>query len=55
MREVHESLRKTLTSNAKKLKHKVDDSMRDVQFEIRDLVMVHLNKARLQKGVPHKL
>ena len=33
----------------------MDTSKRDVEFHIGDLVMVHLNKKRLQKGTPHKL
>lgn len=33
----------------------MDATKRDVQFSIGDYVMVHLNKERLQKGVPRKL
>lgn len=38
-----------------KHKTKVDEHRKEVQFNVGDLVMVHLNKDRLQKGVPHKL
>lgn len=55
MREVHESVRKNVIENVEKVKQKVDATKRDVQFQIGDFVMVHLNKHRMQKGVPHKL
>lgn len=55
MKEVHETVRKTLLDNTEKLKQKLDASKREVQFQAGDLVMVHLNKQRLQEGVPHKL
>ena len=55
MREVHEIVRKDLTRDNEKLKHMVDDRKREVQFKLGDLVMVHLQKERLEKGVPHKL
>ena len=47
MREVHENVRNTLTENVDRVKQKVDASKRDLQFQTRDLVMVHLNKQRL--------
>lgn len=55
MKEIHEQVRKTLLDNSQKTKDKVDEKRRDVQFVVGDLVMVHLNKARIQKGVPIKL
>lgn len=55
MKEIHEQVRKTLLDNSQKIKDKVDEKRRDVQFVVGDLVIVHLNKARLQKGVPSKL
>lgn len=55
MREVHEQVKKSLIEATQRLKTKVDERRRDLQFEVGDLVMVHLNKARLQKGVPSKL
>ena len=29
--------------------------MKDLQFQVGDLLMVHLNKERLHKGMPYKL
>lgn len=47
MREVHEQVKKTLIEANQKLKAKRDEGRRELQFEIGDLVMVYLNKARL--------
>ena len=55
MKEVHDQVKRTLVEANQKLKEKVDEGRREVQFQVGDLVMVHLNKARLQKGVPTKL
>lgn len=55
MQEVHDIVRKTLIDNIEKIKSKVDEGRKEVHFKVGDLVMVYLNKARLQKGVPHKL
>ena len=33
----------------------MDESRSVVEFNIFGLVMVHLNKSKLKKGVPHKL
>lgn len=38
-----------------KLKEKKDEGRRELQFQVGDLVMVYLNKARLPKGMPSKL
>ena len=46
---------KTIQDSTQKLKAKVDEKRKDIQFSIGDYVMVHLNKERLQKGVPSKL
>lgn len=55
MKEIQEKFKKTIQDNTLKLKAKVDEKKKDVQFSIGDYVMVHLNKARLQKGIPTKL
>jgi hypothetical protein len=55
MKEVHEQVKKQLQEATQKLKEKVDERRKDLQFAVGDLVMVHLNKSRLQKGVPTKL
>ena len=55
MKEIQERVKKTIQENTIKLKAKVDEKKKDVQFSIGDYVMVHLNKERLQKGIPTKL
>ena len=47
-------MKNTIQDSTQKLKDKVDERRKDIQFSIRDYVMVHLNKSRLQKGVPTK-
>lgn len=47
MKEVHESVRQALKENTSKIKQKVDEKRRNLQFQVGDLVMVHLNKERL--------
>lgn len=55
MQEIHEQVRTALLDTTQKIKDKVDEKRKDIQFVVGDMVMVHLNKARLQKGVPSKL
>ena len=55
MKEIQEQVRNTIYENTMKHKAKVDAKRRDIQFDVGDYVMVHLNKARLQKGIPTKL
>lgn len=55
MKELHDEVKQALTENTKKLKDKVDLKRREVQFGVGELVMVDLNKARMEKGVPTKI
>lgn len=55
MREVHELVKQALIENTSKIKQKVDERRKNLQFQVGYLFMVHLNKERLQKGVPNKL
>ena len=55
MKEIQDQVRKTIQDNTQKLKAKLDEKRKDIQFVVGDYVMVHLNKVRLQKGVPTKL
>lgn len=55
MKEVHESVKQALMKNTSKIKQKADERRKNLQFQVGDLVMVHLNKERLQQGVPNKL
>ena len=45
MKEVHEIVRKTLAENTMKHKAKVDETRREVECNVGDLIMVHLNKS----------
>ena len=44
MVEVHEQVKKILQQNSLRVKAKVDLKRRNVQFQVGDLVMVHLKK-----------
>ena len=55
MKEVHEQVKQNLTKNTQKIKYRVHMKERNIRYHVGDLVMVHLNKARLPKGVPSKL
>ena len=44
MKEIQEKVKKTIQDNTKKLKAKVDEKRTNVQFFVRDYVMIHLNK-----------
>ena len=55
MKEVHDQVKQSLIDNTKKIKDKADLKKREVQFGVGDLVMVHLNKARMEKGTSTKL
>lgn len=47
MKEIHESVKQTLKDNTTKIKQKVDERRKNLQFQVGDIFMVHLNKARL--------
>ena len=55
MKEIQEKVNKTIQDNTQKVKVKVYERRKDIQFSIGDYIMVHLNKSRLQKGVPTKI
>lgn len=55
IKEIDESVKQALNDNTTKIKQKVDERRKNLQFQVGDLVMVHLNKARLQQGVPNNL
>ncbi|XP_057855213.2 uncharacterized protein LOC131064902 [Cryptomeria japonica] len=55
MLEVHKHVRKTLQQNSLKVKAKPDLKRRNVQFQVGDLVIVHLNKDWLPWGSHTKL
>lgn len=55
MKEIHESVKQELKDNTTKIKQKVDERRKKLQLQVGDIVMVHLNKERLQQGIPNKL
>lgn len=55
MKEVHESVKHALMESTSKIKKKVDERRKNLQFQVGDLIMVHLKKARLKQGMPNKL
>lgn len=55
IKEVKEQVKKAILESTQKLKAKVDEKRREVQFKVGDYVMVHLSKARMQGGKPTKL
>ena len=55
MKEVHDSMRKTLAMSNEKIKQRVDEKKKDLKFQVGELAMVHLNKESLEKGTLHKL
>lgn len=55
MTKVPEQVKRTLGEANQKLKTKMDERRRNVQFGVGDWVLVHLNKARNPKGVPTNL
>ncbi|GLJ40537.1 hypothetical protein SUGI_0836160 [Cryptomeria japonica] len=55
MQEIHEQVRTVLLDTSQRIKEKVDEKRRDIQFVVCDLVIIHLNKERLYKGIHSKL
>lgn len=55
IKEVQEQVKKAILESTQKLKVKIDEKRREVQFKVGDYVMVHLSKARIQSGKPTKL
>ena len=55
MKEVYDQVKQTLMEANQKIKEKKDEGRREFQFQVGDLVMVYLNKAKLQRGIPRKL
>lgn len=55
MKEVHQKVKDTLQQNGPKVKARVYQRRRDVQYQVSDMVMVHLSKDRFPKGSHSKL
>jgi hypothetical protein len=55
MKEGHDQVKQTLIEANLKLKEKKDKGKRELQFQVGDLIMIYLNKARLHKRIYSKL
>ena len=50
MQELHEHVKKQLQESNNKYKQREDLKIREVNFEVGDLVLAHLRKERFSKG-----
>lgn len=55
IKEDQEQVRKSILESTQKMKDKMDEKRRMVQFKVGDYVIVHLSKARMQSDKPTKL
>ena len=55
MKEIHQEVKRRLQKNTEKYKERIDRTMRDLQYKVGDMVMVHLKVERLPKGKYTKL
>jgi hypothetical protein len=55
LRELHKTMCENLEQSYSKYKAKVDEKLRDVQFEMEELVWVYLPKEHFSCGEYHKL
>jgi hypothetical protein len=55
MKEIHSQVKERLQNSSQEYKHRADQHRRQLQFEVGDLVLVHLRKERFPRRTYNKL
>ena len=55
MKELHSIIKERLQSSSQEYKRRVDQHRREIQFEVNDLILMHLWKEKFPRGTYNKL